>query len=341
MSAREDGQRVEPARAAAGENKRPGAPSIPDESALDTPASRMDVELLRKDNEKLRLQVDALRGDFGTQLADLLEELRIYKEACKFNLEEADSLRRELQRTRNATRDLKSQNLKLQYHLNSWGIPVSNGSGEDMQALESSHSGAHRFFPPVVPISECADPAPIVLRGDLGIFHLPSLLGFLENNNLVGVLTVINGATASKLFIENGSLRLAAWNNRSPEVSLSTLLENSEILSAGELLAFREERLYDLEAATRLLYEGKIDPDTVKQCLKEHSCVIVSQLFQARTGVFSFQLGRPSFEKTLQFRLSITDLLLRTATRLDEETKSFEDPSAVELPDCDELKETT
>ncbi|MEM7231612.1 MAG: DUF4388 domain-containing protein [Planctomycetota bacterium] len=294
-----------------------------------------EVEQLREGNQKLRLELEAMRGDLEGQLEDQAGEVRVQREAQELNAGEIDELQNQLDSAKQAAKFLKEQNLELQHQLNCWGIPVSRGTDSSVDAMAT-----HRFFAPIVPNDPGVDPAPVVLRGDLSAFHLTALLSFLEHCNLLGVLTIVNGDLLTKLFIEGPALRLVAWNRRDEELSLGNLLIESELLADEEVAPFREENLYDLEVATRLLYEGKLDAETIRVCLREHTRVIITQLFQVREGSFFFQPGKPSCHADLLFNLSTTDLLLRTATHLDEETREVgDDDDLGDLLDIDDLDE--
>ena len=299
-----------------------------------------DLESLRQENRHLRMELDALRGDYSARTQEQDDELRVSKQSETETQKELEKLHSELRRAVRALKELKAQNLDLQYHLNAWGIPVSSGASE---ALLMSEKTRGRFFSPIVPLEAGVDPAPTILRGDLRVMHLANLLGFLGQIGFVGVLTVVCDGLVSKLFVEGGSLRLVAWNLRDSDFSLPTLLVESELLSQDDAAVYEEENLFDLEVANRLLYEGRLDEETLRAGLKEHTMVILTQLFQLDQGAFFFQEGRPSCEASLQFELSIPDLLLRTATSMDEDSREFVDEEGDafedELTDYDGVEE--
>lgn len=284
-------------------------------------SSTADSELdrLRQENESLRLEIEALHGDFSAHSAEQERELEVRRAVCDECQQEADGLKSRLRDAQTAIKSLKSQNLDLQYHCNAWGIPVSSGSEFEKDLESRAQLGRSRFFPAIQPQTPGLDPVPIVLRGELSIFHLASLLGFLEYNHLEGVLTILHDHVATKLYISDGHLRLAAWNDRESVFSLSSLLVESELMREEEIAPYIEEKLYDLEIAVRLLYEGRLPAETIQSCLVEHARLIVTHLFQIGEGAFFLQQGGITFEGRLQLNLSITDLMLRTAAHFDEE----------------------
>ena len=288
------------------------------EEAAKAAGAEKESERLRFAQEQLRLQVETLRRDFSARLAEHDRELEIRARA----LEESERLARrheeELEDERKLTKELKRQNLALQHQLNAWGIPVSTGDSDPAAGLEHAHQ---RFFPRVVPPEPGDDPAPIALRGDLRVFHVMSLLSFIGNSNLTGVLTLVHDDTVTKIFVENATLGLVAWSRRHSPCSLPYLLIESELLAPNEVASYQEENLYDFEIANRLLYEGKLDVETIRECLREHARVILAQLLQLDSGAFFFQRGRPTYDQNLKFRLSITDLLLRSLTMVDEKAR--------------------
>lgn len=281
------------------------------------PASRGD-DGLRFAHAQLRLQIETLRRDFSARLAEQQRELEIRVHALEESQRLARDLEEHLEAERRLTKDLKRQNLSLQHHLNAWGIPVSLVDPAESSAGESAHQ---RFFPRVVPPEPGDDPTPVALRGDLRIFHVMSVLSFLGNSNLTGVLTLVHDDTVTKIFVESATLGLVAWSRRHSPCGLPYLLIESELLTPEEVISYQEENLYDFEIANRLLYEGKLDVDTIRECLREHARIILTQLLQLDAGTFFFQRGRPTYDQNLKFRLSITDLLLRSLTMVDEKTR--------------------
>ncbi|MBN1441408.1 MAG: DUF4388 domain-containing protein, partial [Planctomycetes bacterium] len=282
---------------------------------------KAEIEQMQRSNEQIRMRLEALQGDFSIRVADQEAEIRVRKEACEQSFVEAERLSQELRQAEQANKLLKSQNLDLQYHLNAYGIPVLSGSDFERNLLERAKIGQSRFFPAILPAMPGQDPVPIVLRGDLSAFHLASLLSFLANTNLFGVLTVLGQNSAAKLFIEEGALRLVAWNDRESLCSIPNLLVESDLLTEDEVATYREEKLYDLEVVMRLLYEGRLERDTLRACLLEYTHLIVTQLFEQEEGTFFLQQGTILFDKQLLFRLSITDLLLRTAAHVDQKQR--------------------
>jgi hypothetical protein len=173
----------------------------------------------------------------------------------------------------------------------------------------------------LTPIPGGVDPVPVVLRGDLTSFYFPNLLHFLANANLDGVITVVTDDTVTKLYLESGVMLLAGWNNRDPELSLHTLLRESELVTPEKLAAFSDRDVHDLELATALVTEGQVPAPAVQSGLKEHARVILSYLFELKRGSFFFQPGQIPRRRDLQFRLSIMDVLLKTAAAMDEKTR--------------------
>jgi hypothetical protein len=122
--------------------------------------------------------------------------------------------------------------------------------------------------------------------------------------------------------VDGPVLRLAGWNNRDPELSLLTLLEESELVSREICEALRQRSPFDYEVATALVAESGVPVETVRLGLREHARVVLSYLFQMRRGSFFFQRGQVCCQKELQFRLLITDVLLKTAAEMDEKTRT-------------------
>jgi hypothetical protein len=284
-------------------------------------AGATETEMLRIAHDQLRLQIDGLRRDFATRLSEQKQEFELRRRALEETQKVVQQLDTELDKERRSSRELKRQNLALQHHLNSWGVPVTAGDASDLQAVGSQQRGNQRFFPALVPFDPTQDPPPVDLRGDLRVFHVMSMLSFLGTGQLRGVLTLVHGDVVTKLFIDSASLGLVAWNKRHSPCSLPYLLIESGILAPDAVVDYQQENLYDFEIANRLIYEGKLSAETVRQCLREHAQVILSQILQFDGGMFFVQRGTPSFDPHLRFNLSITDLLLRSLTMVDERSR--------------------
>jgi hypothetical protein len=272
---------------------------------------------LARNVDELKLEIEALRNDFSTRANEHLLEIRTLHEMIQKGHGEEERLQNELNEVRQANKQLKSQNLSLQYHLNLWGLPVTaveysrrNDSGERVVLSES-------FFPALVPLMEGVDPVPIGLSGDLASLSFPDLLHFLSHSSSVGVLTVVTEGVVSKLYLGKGVLQLAGWNNRDPELSLAALLEESQLVS-GEVLAELRDGAFDLELASQLVSEKFLAAPAMQAALKEHARVILGFLFQLKRGSFFFQQGQVLGKRDLQFRLPVTDVLLKTAAEMDE-----------------------
>lgn len=281
-----------------------------------------EVDLLRRAREQLRLELEAVRRDASVRLAELEEELRVQREACSLSQKESEAVQGDIARHRAIAKELKAQNLALRYHLNGWGIPI-DGTGKADELLAKSQLGLQRYFPTIAAEKIAGSNPTVSVRGELSTFNLVAVLGLLEANSLVGVLTVVSDLGATKLFIENSYVRLAAWNRRNCEFGLPRLLVESEILSEPDLEHYREENLYDFEIANRLVYEGKLDVEGARRCLAEYCVVLLTQILQESSGYFFVQLGRPTAGDDLCFRVSITDLLLQAVTQIDEESRDF------------------
>ena len=307
-------------------------------SAVESDLALLRDELERKLHENATLQrtigewrgqVEAMKADFSIQSNEQLLEIRTLRDIVEKDQVETSTLLGEMADLKSINKQLKAQNLSLQYHLNSWGVPVS--SGEEAKAIEERSAVESRgFFPSLTPVPGGADPVPIVLRGELTSFYFPNLLHFLANSNLAGVVTVITDGIVTKLYLERGVLLLAGWNNRDHDLSLHTLLEESELVPREVLEEFRDQEIYDLELATSLVSEKQVEVAAVQSGLKEHARVILSFLFELKRGVFFFQPGQIPRRRDLQFRLSIMDVLLKTAAEMDEKTREVP-PQLVKL----------
>lgn len=325
------------------EKTEPALEKPPDQAAappaaapVRVPAAESDLALLRDELERKlrenaalqrtieewRGQRDAMKADFSVQSSEYLLEIRTLKDIVEKDQVETAALLGEMADLKSTNKQLKAQNLSLQYHLNSWGIPVS--SGDEKKAVEERAAVESRgFFPSLTPVPGGIDPVPIVLRGELTSFYFPNLLHFLANANLAGVVTVITDGIVTKLYLEKGVLLLAGWNNRERDLSLHTLLEESELVSREVLAEFRDQEVYDLELASSLVSERQVPASAVQSGLKEHARVILSFLFELKRGVFFFQPGQIPRRRDIQFRLSIMDVLLKTAAEMDEKTRDL------------------
>ena len=269
-----------------------------------------------------KVEVESLRSDFAGQKKEYMIEIRTLNEVIQKQQAETALLEAEIARLNQEKKQLKAQNLDLQYHLNLWGIPVSSGVERDADAedivVESS------FFPPLHPLVQGEDPIPAMLRGDLESFYFPSLLQFLSGSNLMGVLTVVAETIVSKLYLEKAVLRLAGWNNRDQDLSLRTLLDECQLFPDGMAEALAHQELYDMELAAILAEKKALPEDTIRAGLKEHTRVILSYLFQLKRGSFFFQAGQILTHRELHFNLPVTDLLLKTAAEVDEGIRGVE-----------------
>lgn len=300
----------------------PQAAALSDETLLKESLAKKihECESLERTVDDLRKEIQVLRSDYTGQSGERLAELEALSEIIRREKGESLKTLDELSRLNQEQKQLKAQNLSLQYHLNSWGIPVF--SGDDLKATEEGVLGPGRFFfPPLSPPPGGADPVPVILRGDLSSFYFPNLLHFLANTSLNGVVTVVTDGTVAKLYLEKGILLLAGWNNRERELSLAALFKESGLIEPEALT--RMEDMYDLEIATLLLNDKLAPPNTIQSGLKEHARVILSFLFQLKRGTFFFQAGQIPRRKDLQFRLAVTDVLLKTAAEMDERTRDL------------------
>ena len=277
--------------------------------------------------QELKVAFAALQNDFSGEKAEHLAELKtlqdILRRANADNVEQQASLKE----ARKVSRELKSQNLDLQHRLGQWGIPLPAGALRlPADAVPGMEEG---FFPPLQPVEGSADPVPADLRGDLSTIDFPDLLHFLARPQRTGVVTVLCDAILSKLFIEQGVLQYAGWNNPDPELSLAKLLVDSGLVPKGVLDELRGRARFDLELAATLVDEKKIPVDVVRTGLHEHAKVILGYLFHLKSGTFFFQRGVIERKAGLEFRQSIVDILLKTAAEVDEKSHSSPPPERV------------
>jgi hypothetical protein len=104
-------------------------------------------------------------------------------------------------------------------------------------------------------------------------------------------------------------------------MQLVRLLEESELVSPEICKETEGLGLFDFEAAVRIVEERRVPVDAVRHGLKEHARVILGYLLQLKRGAFFFQPGQIARKRDLQFRLLITDILLKTAAEMDEKTR--------------------
>lgn len=272
---------------------------------------------LHRSVDELKLQIESLRNDFSARTNEYLLEMGALQEIIQKGHNEEERVQEQMEEVKQANKQLKAQNLSLQYHLNLWGLPVSAGGYSKGNEPGNHFEVSESFFPALTPLAEGSDPVPVALSGNLVSFYFPDLLHFLSHSNSVGVLTVMTDAVVSKLYLEKGVLRLAGWSNRDPELSLAALLEESELVSQ-DVLAELREGAYDLELASQLVTEKFLAAPAMQAGLKEHARVILGFLFQLKRGSFFFQPGQVPGKRDLQFRLPITDVLLKTAAEMDE-----------------------
>ena len=137
-----------------------------------------------------------------------------------------------------------------------------------------------------------------------------------------GVLTMVSDGVVSKLYLEKGILRLAGWNHRATELSLRTLLQQSDLVNVSILERFADQSLFDLELAIALLKKEELPTNLIQSGLREHARVILTYLYEMEQGAFFFQPGFLRRQRYLQFNLPILDLLLVTAAEVDEKSRT-------------------
>ena len=272
---------------------------------------------LERKLEEMRAQLQSLRSDFSAQLSELKTENETQRVLLERNTE-ANAKHEETQaQLRHDNKELKAQNLDLQYHLNQWGLPVESSiPGES--AFEDDLAQSTSFFPPLTPFEGSADPVPVACKGDMGTFQFPDLIHFLGNSHYIGVLTLISDGIVSKLYLDSGVLRLASWNNREKERGLTTILRQSEVVSESALVSLSGLPLFDLEVASIVLRQQLAEAEDLRLALKEHARLILGFLFEVKQGTFFFQPGQVEAMEDLQFRLPVIDVLLHTAAEVDE-----------------------
>ena len=262
----------------------------------------------------LKIQVDALRNDYSALEAEHEAELKAYRAVLDQRTGSREELEDRLKEVLDDNRQLKAQNLNLQYHLSQWGLPVESGSGA---AGDSQPTHDKAFFPPMVSLEGHEDPIPVVFKGDLKCICFPDLVSFLANSNLVGVLTVVSDRIVSKLYLDRGILCLAALNDADPTSSLIALIDGADVLPE-RAQNLKHLPLFDLEIAAILRREEFLSEEKLRQALREHARFILSQVFQLDRGAFFFQPGRIEAHPGFHFRLPLMDVLLHTAAEVDE-----------------------
>ena len=251
-----------------------------------------EVQSLKHRVDELEAETNVLRSEHSVQSADGQLEMDTLETLLQKSQDQLERLERDVARQKRSNRSLKSQNLRLQYLLNSWGIPVSS-TGEDPSVPSGqSEDGEERtFFPKLSALVEGLDPIPVVLKGDLYTFGFPNLMSFLSNSNLTGVLTMVSGGVVSKLYVEKDALRLAGWNNKDPDASLGAVLDSMADVPDGLIDRLTAEPCYDLELAVHLLQNEELPTQVVQNGLMEHARSILGELFGAEQGAFFFQPG--------------------------------------------------
>ncbi len=310
-----------------GSSSKPGSASKSRRTDAVADLEYLKIQLEKKEREceaaehtllELRSELNATRKDYSARNADGQLEMDTMHSLLEKSRDELERLKKEIDYQKRSNKALKSQNLRLQYQLNLWGIPVC--AGEEIKVPDGETHEGRLFFPKLSALVEGLDPIPVVLRGDIYTFGFPNLLSFLANSNLTGVLTTVSDGVVTKLYIERGILRLCGWNHEDMELSLSTLLAESKLVSSS-ILEQRREPLYDLELAIILLQEDGVSESLIQSGLCEHARVILAYLFHMDRGAFFFQSGILRRQRYLQFDLPIMDLLLSTAAEVDEKTR--------------------
>ncbi len=303
--------------------------TTPEESLSDTQLLKTKLSETERERDSLKwatvqleTELAARRSDFAAQKAEQLSELRVLHEVAERAHSEASLLKEGLRDARATNKALKAQNLSLQHVLNQWGVPAEANDSSAFK-LAAFEEGLDRSFPKLTQGPDGHDPVPTLLRGELGSFCFPDLLHFLSNTIPRGVLTVVSDQIITKLYLERSALLYVGWNNRDSDLSLARLLEESGMVSAETLAEIVHRADFDLELATVLLGENHVPAQTIRSGLKEHARVILGFLFHLRAGSFFFQEGEVERKRELEFRLPVTDVLLKTAAEMDEKTRQL------------------
>lgn len=107
-----------------------------------------EVDSLKHRLNELEAETDVLRSEHSVQSADGQLEVHTLETLLGKSQEQLERVERDAARQKRSNRTLKSQNLRLQYLLNSWGIPVGSGGDDERSAPSGQGDDEERtFFP--------------------------------------------------------------------------------------------------------------------------------------------------------------------------------------------------
>ncbi len=162
-----------------------------------------------------------------------------------------------------------------------------------------------------------AETAPLSLGGNLADFSLADILAFLNMEQASGAIEAVNGRHVHRIFLSKGEVVFAV--GRSSRFSLPGFLAARGLLTeraAGDLAA-RAERLG--VSFSQLVTEGGHVEAAELATLEKILCMeIVFESMLWREGSFGFIRGRKPPDSAPALNISLQNLILEGARRLDE-----------------------
>ncbi len=158
---------------------------------------------------------------------------------------------------------------------------------------------------------------PLSLGGNLADFPLPDVLTFLNMGQVTGAIEVVGLSHANRIFLAGGEVVYAT--SRSPLWSLETVATARGLLTESMARELKARAARTGRPLAELLAEaGLLDGDERTALEKSLCAEIVFESMRWREGKFAFLKDRRPPEGAASLRISVQNLILEGARRIDE-----------------------
>jgi CheY-like chemotaxis protein len=163
------------------------------------------------------------------------------------------------------------------------------------------------------------EPRQWALEGDTGLFPLHAVLGFLNNGQQEGRLTLESGQDRIRFLLSGGRIQAVVSGSFSPDRLASLLPPEMGDLAPLTALTLREQQDAQTSGLIRMLERSLSDPRRIRALLRFQSAVLIYMALKGEPGRFTFEpkAAMPPMFQAFPLQSSLTALAVEGVRRCE------------------------
>ncbi|HEV3162909.1 MAG TPA: response regulator [Isosphaeraceae bacterium] len=163
------------------------------------------------------------------------------------------------------------------------------------------------------------EPRQFALEGDTSLFPINAVLGFLNNGQQEGRLTLEAGQERIRFLVSAGRIQAVVSATFSPDRLASLLPPEMADLAPLTSITLREQQDAQTSGLIRMLERSLSDPRRIRALLRFQSAVLTHSALKCESGRFSFepQATMPPMFQAFPLQVSLTALAVEGVRRCE------------------------